>query len=63
MKIDEAMFRSFDTNGDGQVTLAEFEANLDPKTRKKIEEKLDGGWTFDKGLWEASQERHANDAK
>ena len=26
--------------GDGFVTIMEFEANLNPKTRKKIEEKL-----------------------
>ena len=29
------------------ITLQEFEENLFPKTRAKIEAKLDGGWTFD----------------
>jgi Ca2+-binding EF-hand superfamily protein len=59
ISIDEAMFKSFDTNGDGVVTLQEFEDNLHPKTRAKIEEKLNEGWKFDKGLWEASIARHA----
>jgi len=53
------MFRSFDSNGDGYITLEEFEENLLPGTRAKIEEKLDAGWRFDKDLWEASQARHA----
>merc|ERR1711990_254371 len=63
MEIDEEMFKSFDTNGDGSVDLAEFEANLKPKTRKKIEEKLDAGWTFDAEKWDASVARHASDAE
>ena len=46
LEMDAAMFASFDTNKDGVVTLEEFEANLFEKTRKKIEEKLDGGWTL-----------------
>ena len=53
------MFKSFDTNGDGTVDLAELEAGLLPKTRRKIEEKLDAGWKFDKAAWEASVARHA----
>jgi len=59
MAVDEAMFKSFDTNGDGFVTPAEFEENLLPKTRKKIEMKLDAGWTFDADKWKASCDRHA----
>ena len=47
--------------GDGFVTIMEFEANLNPKTRKKIEEKLDAGWKFDKDAWDASAERHKDD--
>ena len=31
------------------------------QARKKIEEKLDSGWTFDANAWAASQARHAND--
>ena len=58
-ELDQKTFASFDTNGDGKVSLAEFNANLHPKTRKKIVEKLDGGWKFDEKLWAASQERHA----
>ena len=61
MEMDKEMFKSFDTNGDGQITLTEFEANLLPKTRKKIEMKLEGGWTFDKTKWDESCARHAND--
>ena len=61
MKIDEKMFKSFDSNGDGVISLEEFEANLDPKTRKKIEDQLDAGWKFDAELWAASQERHKDD--
>jgi hypothetical protein len=48
-----------DSNGDGVVSLEEFERNLHPKTRKKIEEKLDGGWKFDEKLWKESLARHA----
>jgi len=64
-EIDEEMFKAFDTNGDGHVSLQEFQDNLHDATRKKIEEKLDGGWRFDPELWKASQARHgkANYAK
>lgn len=48
-------------DGDGVVSLKEFEDNLFPKTRKKIENKLDSGWTFDKKLWMESIARHAGD--
>ena len=50
-ELDQKTFASFDTNGDGKVSLAEFNANLHPKTRKKIEEKLSSGWTFDAAKW------------
>ena len=59
MEVDLAMFNSFDTNGDGVVSLEEFEANLYPATRRKIEKKLDAGWTFDAAAWAASEARHA----
>lgn len=62
MEIDVAMFKSFDSNGDGFVTLEEFEHNLHSKTRKKIEEKLDSGWKFDAEKWAASVARHVGDA-
>ena len=41
------------------MTLEEFQANLKPKTRKKIEQKLEAGWTFDAEKWKASCDRHA----
>ena len=41
-----------------QVTLEEFEQNLRPKTRKKIEERLMAGWQFDHQKWAASMARH-----
>jgi len=59
LEVDEAMFKSFDTNGDGKVSLVEFEENLFDKTRTKIEEKLNAGWTFDATAWQASVDRHA----
>jgi hypothetical protein len=36
----------------------EFQENILPKTRKKIEVLLEGGWTFDKIKWDESCERH-----
>lgn len=58
MEVDKAMFKSFDINGDGFVSMQELEKRMKPKTRKKIEEKLDGGWKFNKEAWEASVARH-----
>ena len=49
-------------NGDGFVSLEEFQENLKPKTRKKIEQKLEAGWTFDPAKWAESCERHKDDA-
>ena len=54
----QAMFKSFDTNGDGYVSMEELEKNMEPKLRKKIEEKLDAGWKFDQATWDASVARH-----
>ena len=59
IEVDEEMFKSFDTNGDGKVSLAEFEANLFDKTRKKIEAKIAEGWKFDPELWQQSVNRHS----
>ena len=51
-------FKSFDTNGDGLVSMDELDAGLKPKTRRKIENILEGGWKFDKPTWDASVARH-----
>jgi calcium-binding protein CML len=58
MEMDKEMFKSFDTNGDGYVSMEEFDKNLKPKTRRKIENILEAGWTFDKAAWDASVARH-----
>jgi Ca2+-binding EF-hand superfamily protein len=58
MDMDHAMFKSFDTNGDGLISMDELDANLKPKTRRKVEMLLEGGWVFDKEKWEASIARH-----
>merc|ERR1711865_84660 len=58
MDMDHAMFKSFDTNGDGLISMEELDANLKPKTRRKVEMLLEGGWVFDKAAWDASVARH-----
>merc|ERR1719157_544662 len=58
MDMDHATFKSFDTNGDGVISMEEFDKGLKPKTRRKIELLLEGGWVFDKEKWEASVARH-----
>ena len=45
--------------GDGKVQLDEFETQMHPATRKKIEGLLNAGWMFDPELWSASVERHS----
>ena len=45
--------------GDGKVQLDEFETQMHPATRKKIEGLLNAGWMFDPELWNASVERHS----
>ena len=39
--------------------MAEFEANMKPRTREKIEFLLNAGWKFDAKMWKDSQARHA----
>ena len=48
LEVTDEIFKSFDYDGDGRVTIFEFDANLHPKTRKAIEEKLQAGFVFDK---------------
>ena len=59
LEMDEEMFKSFDTNGDGKVSVEEFDANVPAAVRAKIIEKLESGWKFDPALWAASQARHS----
>ena len=40
LEMTDEIFASFDYDGDGRITINEFDANLKPKTREKIEEKL-----------------------
>merc|ERR1712166_658691 len=58
MEMDHALFKSFDTNGDGVISMEELDKGLKPKTRRKIEDLLEGGWVFDKAAWDASVARH-----
>ena len=51
--MTDELFASFDYDGDGKVTINEFDANLKDKTRKAIEEKLKSGFVFDKAKWQA----------
>ena len=59
LEMDEEMFKSFDTNGDGKVSVEEFDANVPAAVRAKIIEKLESGWKFDPALWAASTSRHS----
>lgn len=53
MQVTDELFASFDYDGDGKITINEFDANLKDKTRKAIEEKLKSGFVFDKEKWKA----------
>ena len=57
--LDEFTFKQIDKNGDGKLTIEEFDAYLPLALRAKLEEKLAAGWKFDEEKWKASQERHA----
>ena len=51
-----------DSNGDGKVSLQEFEDNMPDALREKLDEIIASGWKFDPALWDASVARHAADA-
>ena len=40
------------------LSSQELDANMKPKTRRKIEMLHEGGWKFDKEAWDASVARH-----
>ena len=54
LEVTEEVFKSFDADGNGKISLAEFDAGLHPKTRKMLEAKLDNGFNFDPEKWAAS---------
>ena len=56
--MDKAMFKSFDLNGDGYVTMEELDKAMPDKLRAIIDGKIDLGWKFDKATWDASVARH-----
>merc|ERR1711935_953795 len=43
MEMDHATFKSFDTNGDGVISMEELDKGLKPKMRRKIEVLLEAG--------------------
>ena len=60
--VEAATFlQLFDANGDGKISLEEFEKNMPVPLRKTLDEVLANGWTFDDDKWAASMERHASD--
>ena len=59
MALNEFTFKAMDANGDGKLSVEEFDANLPLALRAKLEAKLDAGWKFDEEKWKASQERHS----
>ena len=56
--VSAAEVASRGTGSAVRTPLEEFEANLYPKTRAKIEERLNSGWKFDHAKWSASIARH-----
>ena len=56
--MDKAMFKSFDVNGDGYVSMKELDSTMPDKLRAKIDGKIDLGWKFDPEAWNASVKRH-----
>lgn len=58
LKVDEQMFKMLDGDGDGLVSLAELEKNINSDLRAKIDEKLNMGWKFDEAKWAKSIQRH-----
>ena len=48
-------------DGDGKISLEEFEKNMPMPLREKLDEALAGGWQFDEEKWKESLARHADD--
>jgi len=60
-ELDQMMFQAFDENGDGKVSLEEFEHNMPDALREILDHIVESGWEFNPALWEASMARHAYD--
>ena len=60
-ELDEFTFKSMDANGDGKISLEEFQNNMPLPLREKLNEAVAGGWQFDEEKWKESLARHADD--
>ena len=60
-ELDKMTFKAMDENGDGMLSLEEFEENMPLPLREALNKALAGGWAFDEERWKASLERHAAD--
>ena len=46
-ELDEMCFHAMDSDGDGMISLDEFENNMPTSLRIKLDEVIGGGWVFD----------------
>lgn len=61
-ELDQMTFKAMDINGDGKVSLEEFENSMPEPLRETLNEVITSGWKFDEEKWKASLARHADDA-
>jgi hypothetical protein len=60
--LDIMTFKAIDSNGDGKISLQEFETNMPQPLRDALDEAYANGWEFDPEKWQASLDRHRDDA-